>query len=142
MKKARGFTLIELMVVVVVIAILAAIAIPSYLNQTRKSRRNAAKAAIQQIALLEERYRADNSGYLASSGNWSQLGGDPTGTYYQYSVSVAPATSVAIATYTITATGKSTQLKDYDRSTASDCKNLSYSLSSTGTIFKTPSGCW
>ena len=142
MKKARGFTLLELMVVVVVIAILAAIAIPSYLNQTRKSRRNAAKAAIQQIALLEERYRADNPGYLASSGNWSQLGGDPSGTYYQYDVIATPATTSAIATYAITATGRSTQLKDYDRSTASNCKDLSYSLSSTGTIFKTPTGCW
>lgn len=131
------------MVVVIVIAILAAIAIPSYLSQTRKSRRNAAEAAIQQIALLEERYRADNSGYLDSSGsNWSKLGGNPSGSYYDYAVSIAAATSVAPATYTITATGKGMQLKDSDRSSGTDCKNLQYGLSSTGTIFKIPPGCW
>lgn len=142
MKNTRGFTLIELMVVVIVIAILAALAIPSYLSQTRKSRRNAAEGAIQQIALLEERYRADNSSYIASSGNWSKLGGDPSGTYYTYVVTIAAATSVAPATYSIQATGKSTQLNDKDRSSGSDCKILNYGLTSTGTISKTPSGCW
>lgn len=126
MKKNRGFTLIELMVVVIVIAILAAIAIPSYLNQTRKSRRNAAEAAIQQIALLEERYRADNPAYLAasSSANWAKLGGDPSGTYYAYAVTIASATSTVPETYRIVATGKSTQLKDTANGTS--CKNLYY----------------
>lgn len=130
------------MVVVIVIAVLAAIALPAYLDQTRKSRRNAAESAIQQIALLEERYRSDNASYLASSGNWSQLGGDPSGTYYTYAVTVAASTSIAPATYSITATGKSTQLKDYDRSSGSNCANLTYGMTTSGTISKTPSGCW
>lgn len=124
MKKARGFTLIELMVVVIVIAILAAIALPSYLNQTRKSRRNAAESAMQQIALLEERYRADNATYLASSGNWSKLGGDPSGSYFTYDVTIAAATSTVPETYKITATGKGMQLKDYSNGTS--CKTLYY----------------
>jgi type IV pilus assembly protein PilE len=41
MKKNRGFTLIEMLIVMVVIGILAAIAIPSYQNQLRKSSRAA-----------------------------------------------------------------------------------------------------
>jgi type IV pilus assembly protein PilE len=149
-KRDRGFTLIELMVVVIVIAILAAIAIPSYLNQTRKARRNGAEDALQQIALREERYRAECSGYCDASAtptgcstcNWSALGGDPSGTYYTYTVTVASATSVAPATYSILATGKSTQLKDKDRSSGSDCKNLTYAIDTSGIINKTPTGCW
>lgn len=158
-KKASGFTLIELMVVAIIIAILAAIAIPAYLSQTRKSRRNAAESAIQQIAMLEERYRADNSSYLASSGNWPKLGGDPSGSYYTYAVTVAGATSTIPATYKITATGKSTQLKDYDRASGTSCKNLYYvpnqdtsvdsscsltgsEVTANGKITACPLGCW
>jgi type IV pilus assembly protein PilE len=164
MKKARGFTLIELMVVVIVIAILAAIAIPSYLNQTRKSRRNAAESAMQQIALLEERYRADCSTFCdasttptgCSACSWAALGGNPSGTYYNYAVSIA-STTTAGPTYTITATGLSTQLKDKAEGTS--CTNLYYafgtnaavdsacSLSGSnatgaGKITKCPTVCW
>jgi type IV pilus assembly protein PilE len=138
MKNARGFTLIELMVVVIVIAVLAALALPSYLNQTRKSRRNAAEAAMQQIALLEERYRADNTGYLVSTGNWAKLGGDPSGTYYTYAVTIAAGPP---PTYKITATGKSTQLKDVS-STGATCKTLTYEIDTTGVIVKSPTSCW
>ena len=144
MKKNRGFTLIELMVVVIVIAILAAIAIPSYLNQTRKARRNAAEDSIHQIALREERYRADNPSYLDSStaANWVLLGGNPSGTYYDYAVTVAAATSVTPATYSIVATGKSTQLKDVDRSSGASCKDLTYGIDTDGITSKAPTGCW
>jgi type IV pilus assembly protein PilE len=53
MKKNRGFTLIEILVVLVVIGILAAIAIPSYQNQLRKSSRAAAQAFMAEIANKE-----------------------------------------------------------------------------------------
>jgi len=137
MKKNRGFTLIELLVVVVVIAILAAIAIPSYLSQVRKSRRNAAEAAIQQIALREERYRADNSSYIASSGNWATLGGDPSGTYFTYVATVAAGPP---ATYTITVTAKGDQLKD--KANGTTCSPLIYGIDTSGVISKTPTSCW
>lgn len=53
--KARGFTLIELMIVVVVIAILAAIAYPSYQNQVQKTRRADAHTALLGAAQTLER---------------------------------------------------------------------------------------
>jgi len=47
---SRGFTLVELMVVIVIASILMAIAIPSYKNSIRKSRRTDAKTALLDLA--------------------------------------------------------------------------------------------
>lgn len=49
-RSARGFTLMELMVVVAIVGILAAIAVPSYNEQVRKSRRADAKTQVMEIA--------------------------------------------------------------------------------------------
>jgi type IV pilus assembly protein PilE len=54
--RSRGFTLIELMVVVVIACILLGIAVPSYMSQVRQSRRTEAKTAVLDMAGREERY--------------------------------------------------------------------------------------
>jgi type IV pilus assembly protein PilE len=61
--KVRGFTLIELMIVVAVIAIIAAIAFPSYQNQVQKTRRADAHAALLQAAQILERCFTRNNSY-------------------------------------------------------------------------------
>lgn len=62
-RKNRGFTLIELMIVVAVIAILATIALPAFNEQVRQSRRADAVAQMGAIKLAMERWRADNPSY-------------------------------------------------------------------------------
>src|SRR4249919_2993016 len=63
MKKTRGFTLIELMIVVAVVAILAALAITQYGKQVRKARRAEARQNIAAVAMAEEKYRMNNASY-------------------------------------------------------------------------------
>ncbi|GGK10906.1 type IV pilin protein [Luteimonas terricola] len=63
-RKQRGFTLVELMIVVAIIAILAAIAYPSYTNHVTKTRRGAAAACAMEAAHFMERYYTTNLTYL------------------------------------------------------------------------------
>ena len=59
----RGLTLIELMVVVAIMAIIATVAYPVYTNQMQKTRRADAKAALETIALAQERFFTLNGRY-------------------------------------------------------------------------------
>jgi type IV pilus assembly protein PilE len=54
-RRARGFTLIELMVTVVIVGILASLAYPSYMNSVRQTRRADGKAALLDAAQRLER---------------------------------------------------------------------------------------
>ena len=56
----KGFTLIEIMIVVAIVAILAAIAYPSYQDQVRKSRRADARAVMVEAAQFMERRYTEN----------------------------------------------------------------------------------
>lgn len=63
-KKSKGFTLIELMIVVAIIAILAAIAIPQYRKFQLKSKTSEAKTNLGAIRTCEEAYSAEHDVYL------------------------------------------------------------------------------
>jgi type IV pilus assembly protein PilE len=104
---ARGFTLIELMIVLAVIAVLSMIALPSFTDYVRKSRRSDAFAALTQIQQAQERWRANKPSYNAdltgavADGGLGLAGTSASG-YYSLALS-----DVGAAGYTVTATAVS-----------------------------------
>jgi type IV pilus assembly protein PilE len=60
MNRQKGFTLIEIMVVVAIIAILAAIALPSYSEYMARTRRGTAASCLLEVGQLVERHYTKN----------------------------------------------------------------------------------
>ena len=69
MKINRGFTLIELMIVVAVIGILASIGYPSYVEYVAKSRRATMTGVLSQGQQWMERFYTENFSYLKVRGS-------------------------------------------------------------------------
>ncbi len=84
MKNSKGFTLIELMVVIAVIAILASLALPAYQSQMKSTRRATGQAALMGFAQAMERQYTEEGTYAKADGDDADESG----------VSVAPIPSV------------------------------------------------
>ena len=68
MKDTRGFTLLELLMVVVIVGILAAVALPQYLNTAERSRAAEAYGILGAIRAAELRFRSQDT-----AGNYGAL---------------------------------------------------------------------
>ncbi len=132
----KGFTLIELMVVVAIVAILAAIALPSYQDSVRKSRRGQAKADVVELAQRAERWHTINNTYV---GFWAtvpagQRVSPRTGGTVAYAITMAEAANTFV--FTTTPQGGQT----------ADTRCMTLTLNQAGARTKTGTGilsdCW
>lgn len=127
---ARGFTLVELMIVVAIVAILAAIAYPSFTAQVRKSRRSDAVEAITAVQQAQERWRANSPSYSTSLASLQRTANSANG---YYTISIA---SVSNRGYTVFAEAVAGKSQAQDRG----CTLLSVQVASV--ITQSPANCW
>ncbi len=94
----KGFTLIEIMVVVAIIGIIASIALPSYTDYVKKGKAAEATSNLADLRLKMEQCFQDNLDYTLCAANCAPASGAK---YFAYACTPAPTTS----TYTIVASG-------------------------------------
>ena len=126
-RPGRGFTLIEVMLVVVIVAILAAIALPSYRDQLRKSTRAEAQAFLNDMASRQQQYLADRRRYAASV---TALNLTAPASLGAFDIAVTSADGPP-PTFVITATASGDQAKDR-------CAVMT--IDNAGN--RTPAACW
>jgi type IV pilus assembly protein PilE len=125
MKRQKGFTLIEVMIVVVIIAILATLAIPGYREYVMRSHRRAAQAAMMEIATQQQQYFVANRAYATAAQLGYALPPD-VDEYYNYSVTLSAGPPPS---FTINFTADASQASDGN-------------LALTGEGVKTPAAKW
>lgn len=101
MRHSRGFTLVELMVVVAIIAILSAIAIPQYTNYVTRGKLSEASSTLMNMRIRLEQFYLDNRTYANAGACGIAIPAAPQVQHFTY----ACATTNGGQGYSLTATG-------------------------------------
>ncbi len=135
-KQHRGFTLIEMMIVVAILGILASIALPAYQEYVRKGRRADAMQALSRVMQEQERHRSNNATYAGDVATLDLAGTSNDG-YYTIALSGASGSG-----YIATATATGVQASDTVCATMGvvvAAGNITYTKGGSADTAKT---CW
>ncbi len=138
-RRAAGFTLIELMIVVAIVAILVAVALPSYESYVIRTRRAAAAGCVTDLSAFMERVYAANLRYDQNNAAATALPNVQCRTDLAGSYTFAfAAGQPQQRTFGIVATPAGAQAKD------TDCANLSIDQAGVKAISgsSTVAACW
>ncbi len=144
----RGFTLIELMIVILLMSIILGISIPSYRSYTLKAGRADASSALLRIAAAQERFYLQNGTYASNAQlapappNGLGFAGAKSERGY-YDLAIAPDVGGLPIGYTVTATVDPAEKQKGDP----DCTSLSINQNGQrgangGTIPAVVEKCW
>jgi type IV pilus assembly protein PilE len=135
-RRAAGFTLVELMIVVLIVGILAAIATPTYIAYVARTNRGAAKGCMAEFSQFMERYYTTNLTYVGAAPALGCQTESQLNLKYTIDVTTTAATQ---RTYMVTATPQGAQV-----TRDANCGTLT--LNQAGTRTASGSGgvaaCW
>jgi len=127
MRRSKGFSLLEILIVVAIIGILAAIALPSYRKQIQRSNRAAAQSFMGDVANKQQIFLSTARTFAADLGELNMTApADISPKFYTFKITPAAGPPPC---FTITATAVNTQADDGDLTL--DCQGT-----------KTPSAKW
>ena len=130
--RARGFTLVELIVTMIVMAVISSVAIASYRTFAIESRRATATTALSDAASRQEQFFLNNKTYTTTVGAGGlNVSATLDGGYYTMSIDAATAGCPITRCWSMRATPQGTQTEDA-------CGTLVYSSEGE----KSPAGCW
>lgn len=129
---ARGFTLIEVMIVVAVVAILSAIAYPSYQEYVRRSHRSAAQAFMLDVAARQQQRLIDMRSYAADLATLRVAPPADVASRYDFAIALVAGPPPGFG---LTAAPKGGQAQD-------KCGTLSLNNTGSKTVSTAATGCW